>query len=62
MIAISPELVAGGGWVSHSEKFLEKLEGLDGLRMPGERRHKNRLNKGPRSINKELLSKIRNFL
>ena len=62
VIAISPELVAGGGWVSHSEKFLEKLEGLDGLRMPGERRHKNRLNTGPRNINKELLSKIRNFL
>jgi len=62
VIAISPELVAGDGWVSHSEDFFQKLEGLQGLRMPGERRHKNRLDDGPRNINKDLLSKVRNLL
>ena len=31
---------------------------MDGVRLPGERRHKNRLDKGPRKTNKELIEKI----
>jgi len=38
---------------------MSKLEGLDGVRIPGERRHKNRLNKGLRSINSTLIKTIR---
>jgi len=32
---------------------------LDGVRLPGERRHKNRLDKGLRKINTELVNKIK---
>ena len=31
---------------------------MDGVRLPGERRHKNLLDLGPRKINKELIEKI----
>ena len=31
---------------------------MEGVRLPGERRHKNRLDKGPRKINTELINKI----
>ena len=34
------------------------MKSLEGVRLPGERRHKNRLNTGSRSINKELVDKI----
>jgi len=37
------------------------MKDLDGVRLPGERRHNNRLNKGPRSINKELVEKIKSL-
>jgi delta1-piperideine-2-carboxylate reductase len=62
VIAINPELVAGSGWESHSEDFFKHLEAIEGVRVPGERRHKNRLDLGARSINKELLEKLRNLL
>jgi delta1-piperideine-2-carboxylate reductase len=35
------------------------MQSMDGVRLPGERRHKNRLDKGPRKINKELIEKIK---
>ena len=62
VIAINPELVAGPGWDSHSGKFFDHLKAIDGVRMPGERRHKNRLDIMPRQINKELLKKLRELL
>ena len=31
------------------------------VRLPGERRHKNRLDKGPRKINEELINKIKSL-
>ena len=39
------------------KNFLKKISSMEGVRLPGERRHKNRLNKGPRKINKELVNK-----
>ena len=59
ILAISPEIVAGPGWEKHSEEFFAKMKSMDGVRLPGERRHKNRLNKDPRKINKELIEKIK---
>ena len=58
IMALSPELIAGKNWNEHSEKFFQQMKSLEGVRLPGERRHKNRLDKGPRSINKELVEKI----
>jgi len=59
ILAISPEIIAGPGWEKHSEEFFAKMKSMDGIRLPGERRHKNRLDKGPRRINKELIEKIK---
>ena len=59
ILAISPEKIAGPNWEKHSEEFFEKMKSMDGVRLPGERRHKNRLDKGPREINKELIEKIK---
>ena len=41
---------------------MKKIQKLDGVRLPGERRHKNRLNKGSREINTELVNKIKSLL
>ena len=62
IMALSPELIAGKNWNEHAEKFFEQMKSLDGVRLPGERRHKNRENKGPRNINSELVTKINNLL
>ncbi|PPR45073.1 MAG: Delta(1)-pyrroline-2-carboxylate/Delta(1)-piperideine-2-carboxylate reductase [Alphaproteobacteria bacterium MarineAlpha5_Bin11] len=59
IMAMSPELIAGKGWQEHSEKFFEEMLKLDGVRLPGQRRHNNRLSKEPRGINAELVEKIR---
>jgi len=59
ILAISPEKIAGPDWKKHSDEFFKKMQSMDGVRLPGERRHKNRLDKGPRKINKELIEKIK---
>ena len=58
IMALSPELIAGKNWNDHAEKFFEQMKSLEGVRLPGERRHKNRLDTGPRSINTDLVNKI----
>lgn len=58
ILAISPDLLAGDGWAEHAETFFEKLDAIEGVRIPGERRHKNRLSSAPRAINSELLARI----
>ena len=62
IMAISPDIIAGKNWHNHSEKFFEKLLGLQGVRIPGQRRHKNRESSKPREINKELVEKINKLL
>jgi len=37
------------------------MKSLEGVRLPGERRHTNRLNLKPRNINKELIDKIKSL-
>ena len=61
ILAISPEKIAGSNWDKHAEKFFNKMSLLEGVRLPGERRHKNRLDLGPRRINDELIKKIKNL-
>ena len=62
IIAINPKLVAGINWEDHTSEFLDKLTKLEGIRIPGERRHRNRLNTDSRKINKEMLKKVRKLL
>ena len=61
ILAISPEKLSGNDWNKHSNEFFDKMKSMDGVRLPGERRHKNRLDKGPRKINEELVNKIKSL-
>jgi len=61
ILAMSPEKIAGPNWDKHSNEFFEKMKSMEGVRLPGERRHKNRLDKGPRNINEELVNKIKSL-
>ena len=59
IIAMSPDLIVGDGWVEHSENFIGELSGLEGVRLPGQRRHHNRQDTGTREVNSSLLETIR---
>ncbi|WP_120499179.1 Ldh family oxidoreductase [Roseovarius sp. EL26] len=59
VIALSPAIIAGDNWENHSEAFMDRLSGLEGVRLPGARRHQNRLDTGPRAINAALVETIR---
>ena len=61
ILAISPEKITASGWNKHADEFFNKMKSFEGVRLPGERRHKNRLDKGPRNINKELVNKIKSL-
>jgi len=62
IMSFSPQLIAGDGWNEHAEKFFEKMESMDGVRLPGKRRHNNRKDTGPRNINTALVEKIKSLL
>jgi delta1-piperideine-2-carboxylate reductase len=59
MLAISPDLLGGPGWGEHCEAFFRRYEAIEGARLPGSRRHKNRLSDAPRQINVDLVGRIR---
>jgi len=61
ILAISPEKISGSGWDKHADEFFNKMKSMEGVRLPGERRHKNRLDKGPRNINEVLVNKIKSL-
>ena len=58
---MSPEKISGPDWEKHSDEFFKKMKSMEGVRLPGERRHKNRLDKGPRNINEDLVNKIKSL-
>ena len=62
IIGMSPDIIAGANWRDHVEAFNEKMTGLDGVRMPGARRHKNREDPNPREVNAALLDTIKGLL
>ena len=59
MLAISPERVAGPGWAEHCESFFRRFDAIESARLPGSRRHRNRLSTAPREINADLVERIR---
>ena len=61
ILAISPDKLSNSDWDIHSSKFFEKMKSMGDVRLPGERRHKNRLDKGPRHINEDLVNKIKSL-
>ena len=62
ILAMSPETLTGPNWSKHSEEFLNELEGMDGVRLPGRRRFANRLSTDTRSVNAELVETIRGLI
>ena len=62
ILAMSPEITSGSeGWSNSADSLFDRLKSFDHLRLPGERRHTNRQDTGPRSVNAELVEKIRNL-
>ena len=61
IMALSPKLIAGDGWNEHAEKFFEKMISMEGVRLPGQRRHNNRKDTGPREINTSLIEKFKSL-
>ena len=62
ILGLAPSVIAGEGWEAHVEEFVEKLQALDGIRLPGARRHYSRLDTGPRAINAALVDTIKDLL
>jgi delta1-piperideine-2-carboxylate reductase len=62
IMALNPEIIGDSSWEKHCEDFFQKLLSIDGVRLPGSRRHKKRSNDEYRSVNAELLSKVKSFL
>jgi len=62
VLALAPEITAGSSdWSRAADDFFAKLESFPDVRLPGERRHKNRQDTGPRSVNTDLVEKIRSL-
>ena len=42
ILAIDPAVSAGQGWADHAEGLFERMLAMDGVRLPGDRRYRNR--------------------
>ena len=42
MLAMDPARFAGEAWLDHTEAFFDKMTSIEGVRLPGTRRHANR--------------------
>ena len=62
IMAINPEIMAGSDWINHCKLFFDNLSSFEGVRLPGSRRHKNRLKSDVREVNIDLLDKIKGYL
>lgn len=62
LIAISPGAIAGPGWAKHCEDFFARYDAIDGARLPGARRMRNRVTPGPREVDAALLERIRGLV
>ena len=58
ILALSPEICSGKDTSDQIEQFINKYNEIDGVRLPGARRHKNREDNGPRQVNAELINTI----
>ena len=61
ILAINPDKTSSTNWQKHSDEFFNKMKSMGDVRLPGERRHKNRLDTGPRNINEDLVNKIKSL-
>lgn len=59
LLAISPELLAGPHWAEHCEGLFRQFDAIEGARLPGSRRHTNRLSTAPRNLHAGLVEHVR---
>ncbi|MEZ5651978.1 MAG: Ldh family oxidoreductase [Burkholderiaceae bacterium] len=59
LLAIDPARVAGADPAAATEQFVAALKAIDGVRLPGERRHSRRGDGGPRDVDAVLVEKLR---
>lgn len=62
VLAMSPELMAGPGWAEHAEGFFAQFDAIEGARLPGARRMKNRKDYGPRKVDAALVERIKRLV
>ena len=62
IMAFNPQIIAGPSWEEHCGNFFQQLTSIDGVRLPGSRRHENRSGDNYRSVNEELLLKVKSYL
>jgi len=59
VLAIDPGMASGGdGWADHSDSILTRIEGMEGARLPGARRHTNRAAGGAVDVPDAVLEEI----
>ena len=58
ILALSPEICSGKDTSDQIEQFIKRYNEIDGVRLPGARRHKNREDNGPRQVNAELINTV----
>ena len=59
ILAMSPQKIGGLNSSAQCELFFNRLLQIEGTRMPGERRYRNRTDTGTRAIDATLISKLR---
>jgi delta1-piperideine-2-carboxylate reductase len=59
ILAISPDILSGKNCTDQTERFFEKYDAINGTRLPGAKRHKNRENEGPRAVNADLVKTVK---
>jgi delta1-piperideine-2-carboxylate reductase len=62
ILAMSPKILSGKDTAHQTENFLKKYNEIEGTRLPGERRHKNRQDLGPRQVNSDLVKTISSLI
>jgi delta1-piperideine-2-carboxylate reductase len=58
MLAIAPAILGGPNWEQHCEAFFERFNAVPGARLPGSRRHRNRLSAAPHNIDAALVARV----
>ncbi|WP_261843226.1 Ldh family oxidoreductase [Aliamphritea ceti] len=62
LLAVSPKVLGGDNWANQAEGLFDKLEAMEGVRLPGQRRHTLRQDQGSREVNDSLLEDIRQLV
>ncbi len=59
LLAVSPQVMGETDWAARAEGLFSRLEAMEGVRLPGQRRHTLRKDTGSRAVNDSLLADIR---